>query len=113
ETGPLLDLGDLMWLATMNIAELRDPPFIPVTPPELRDSSRSIFDAIRDGDILVHHPFDSFSASIEHFLTLASRDPNVLAIKMTLYRTSGDTEVVRAPPSATQPAVRFTVFTEL
>jgi len=113
ETGPLLDLGDLMWLATMNIAELRDPPFIPVTPPELRDSSRSIFDAIRDGDILVHHPFDSFSASIEHFLTLAARDPNVLAIKMTLYRTSGDTEIVRALTEAAQSGKQVAVLIEL
>src|SRR5207237_4203298 len=100
ETGPLLDLGDLMWLATMNIPELRDPMFIPVTPPELRDSSRSIFDAIREGDILVHHPFDSFSASIETFLISAARDPNVLAIKMTPHRTSGDTDIVRAPHDA-------------
>ena len=51
ETGPLLDLGDLMWLATMNIPELRDPPFIPAIPPELRDPSRSIFEAIRETDI--------------------------------------------------------------
>jgi polyphosphate kinase len=113
ETGPLLDLGDLMWLATMNIPELRDPPFVPGIPPELRDSSRSIFDAIRQGDILVHHPFDSFSASIEHFLTAAARDPDVLAIKMTLYRTSGDTEIVRALTEAAQSGKQVAVLIEL
>ena len=113
ETGPLLDLSDLMWLATMNIPELRDPPFIAATPPELRDQSRSIFDAIRDGDILVHHPFDSFSGSVEHFLTAAARDPNVLAIKMTLYRTSGDTEIVRALTEAAQSGKQVAVMIEL
>jgi polyphosphate kinase len=113
ETGPLLDLGDLMWLATMNIPELRDPPFIPATPPELRDSSRSIFDAIRQGDILVHHPFDSFTVSVEHFLTAAASDPDVLAIKMTLYRTSGDTEIVRALTEAAQRGKQVAVMIEL
>jgi polyphosphate kinase len=113
ETGPLLDLSDLMWLATMNIPELRDPPFIPATPPELRDTSRSIFDAIRENDILLHHPFDSFSSSVEHFLTAAARDPNVLAIKMTLYRTSGDTEIVRALTEAAQSGKQVAVMIEL
>jgi polyphosphate kinase len=113
ETGPLLDLGDLMWLATMNIPELRDPTFTPVVPAELRDSSRSIFDAIRERDILVHHPFDSFSASVEHFLTAAAADPNVLAIKMTLYRTSGDTEIVRALTEAAQRGKQVAVMIEL
>ena len=113
ETGPLLDLGDLMWLATMNIPELRDPPFIPAIPPELRDPSRSIFEAIRETDILLHHPFDSFSASVEQFLTAAARDPNVLAIKMTLYRTSGDTEIVRALTEAAQSGKEVAVLIEL
>lgn len=113
ETGPLLDLSDLMWLATMNIPELRDPPFIPATPPELRDQSRSIFDAIRESDILLHHPFDSFSGSVEHFLTVAARDPDVLAIKMTLYRTSGDTEIVRALTEAAQSGKQVAVMIEL
>ncbi len=113
ESGPLLDLGDLMWLATMEIPELRDAPFVPATPPELRDTSRSIFDAIRAGDILLHHPFDSFSASVEHFLTSAAVDPNVLAIKMTLYRTSGDTAIVRALTEAAQRGKQVAVLIEL
>ncbi len=113
ETGPLLDLGDLMWLATMEIPELRDPPFVPAAPPELKDTSRSIFDAIRDRDILLHHPFDSFPASVEHFLTSAAVDPNVLAIKMTLYRTSGDTAIVRALTEAAQRGKQVAVLIEL
>src|SRR6266513_1286405 len=113
ETGPLLELGDLMWLSMMEIPELRDPPFIPATPPELRDSNRSIFEAIREKDILVHHPYDSFSASVEHFLTSAAIDPNVLAIKMTLYRTSGDTAIVRALTEAAQRGQQVAVLIEL
>jgi polyphosphate kinase len=113
ETGPLLDLSDLMWLATMEIPDLRDPPFVPATPPELKDTSRSIFDAIRERDILLHHPFDSFPASVEHFLTSAAVDPNVLAIKMTLYRTSGDTAIVRALTEAAQRGKQVAVLIEL
>ena len=113
ETGALLDLGDLMWIATMNIPELRDPPFVPATPAELRDTSKSTFDVIRQGDVLVHHPFDAFSASVEHFLLSAAADPNVLAIKMTLYRTSGDTESVRALTEAAQRGKQVAVLIEL
>jgi polyphosphate kinase len=113
ETGALLDLGDLMWIATMNIPDLRDPPFVAATPPELRDKSRSIFDVIKEGDILVHHPFDSFETSVEHFLLSAAADPNVLAIKMTLYRTSGDTEIVRALTEAAQRGKQVAVLIEL
>jgi polyphosphate kinase len=113
ETGPLLDLGDLMWLATMEIPELRDPPFVAATPPELKDTSRSIFDAIKAGDILLHHPFDSFPASVEHFLTSAAVDPAVLAIKMTLYRTSGDTAIVRALTEAALRGKQVAVLIEL
>src|SRR5438105_2596216 len=113
ETGAFLDLGDLMWIATMNIPELRDAPFVPAIPPELRDASRSIFDVIKQGDILVHHPFDNFSASVEHFLLSAATDPNVLAIKMTLYRTSGDTEIVRALTEAAQRGKQVAVLIEL
>ena len=113
ETGPLLDLGDLMWLATMEIPDLRDPPFVAATPAELKDTSRSIFDAIKAGDILLHHPFDSFPASVEHFLTSAAVDPAVLAIKMTLYRTSGDTAIVRALTEAALRGKQVAVLIEL
>jgi polyphosphate kinase len=113
ETGPLLDLSDLMWLAGLDIPQLRDKPLTPAIPPELGESSRSIFDLIRERDILVHHPFDSFSASVEKFLLSAAEDPNVLSIKMTLYRTSGDTEIVRALTEAVKRGKRVSVVIEL
>jgi polyphosphate kinase len=113
EAGSLLDLGRLRELATLDMPELRDPPFVAVTPPELQDTSQSIFAAIRERDILVHHPFHSFDTSVEHFLTVAARDANVLAIKMTLYRTSGDTEIVRALTEAAKRGKRVSVVIEL
>ena len=113
ETGPLLELADLMFLASLDIPELRDAPFQPVVPKELRDTSRSIFDVIREKDILVHHPFDSFSASVEQFIMAAALDDNVLAIKMTLYRTSGDTAIVRALTEAAERGKQVVVLIEL
>ncbi|MEK7239084.1 MAG: polyphosphate kinase 1 [Gemmatimonadota bacterium] len=112
EPGRLLDLGDLHALAALDIPELRDPPFVPVTPPELRDG-RSVFEAIRERDLLVHHPFDSFPATVERFLDEAARDEHVLAIKVTLYRTSGDTAVVRALTGAAQAGKQVAVLVEL
>lgn len=113
ETGPILDLGDLMILANLDVPELRDPSFVPVAPVELRDSSRSIFDVIRENDVIVYHPFDSFTASVEHFLEAAAVDDHVLAIKMTLYRTSGDTAIVRALTEAAQRGKQVAVLVEL
>ena len=113
ETGPLLGLGDLMALATLDCPELHDPPFNPFVPKELRDPSRSIFDVIRQKDIMVHHPYDSFSASVEDFIAAAAIDENVLAIKMTLYRTSGDTEIVRALTEAAERGKQVVVLIEL
>ncbi len=112
EPGRLLDLGDLMALAGLDLPELRDPPFVPLTPPELRDG-RTVFDVLRERDILVHHPFDSFPSTVERFLDEASRDEHVLAIKMTLYRTSGDTAVVRALTEAAQAGKQVAVLVEL
>ncbi|HEU4878548.1 MAG TPA: polyphosphate kinase 1, partial [Gemmatimonadaceae bacterium] len=113
ETGPLLGLGDLMSLASIDIPELHDAPFNPVVPKELRDPAKSMFAAIREGDILVHHPYDSFSASVEQFIATAALDDNVLAIKMTLYRTSGDTEIVRALTEAAERGKQVVVLIEL
>jgi polyphosphate kinase len=112
DPGRLLDLGDLMALATLDLPELRDPPFVPLTPAELRDG-RSVFDVLRERDVLVHHPFDSFPATVERFLDEAARDEHVLAIKMTLYRTSGDTAVVRALTEAAQAGKQVAVLVEL
>ncbi|MEO8194820.1 MAG: polyphosphate kinase 1 [Gemmatimonadales bacterium] len=113
ETGPLLALADLMSLAGLDIPELHYAPLIPVVPRELRDSKRSIFDVMRERDVLVHHPFDSFSATVEAFIAAAAIDENVLAIKMTLYRTSGDTAIVRALTEAAERGKQVVVLIEL
>jgi polyphosphate kinase len=113
EAGYLLDLSALMALAQLDVAELRDPPFTPSVPLELRDPDRSIFDVIRERDLLVHHPFDSFPATVERFLQSAAVDEQVLAIKLTLYRTSGDTAIVRALTEAAQRGKQVAVLVEL
>jgi polyphosphate kinase len=113
EAGPILELGDLMALATLDVPELRDPPFGPVTPPELRGARRSMFEVVRHGDLLVHHPFESFEDTVEHFIASAAADEHVLAIKMTLYRTSGDTAIVRALTEAAQRGKQVAVLVEL
>jgi polyphosphate kinase len=113
EGGPLLELGDLMALAGLELPEHRDPPFAPVSPPEVRDAERSIFDLIRERDVLVHHPFESFGTTVENFFDTAAEDENVLAIKLTLYRTSGDTAIVRALTEAAQRGKQVAVLVEL
>jgi polyphosphate kinase len=111
--GDLLDHGDLAALAAVELPDLKYPPYSPGTPPELRDLDRSIFDVIRERDVLVHHPFDSFPASVERFLEAAAEDPDVLAIKLTLYRTSGDTAIVQALTEAAQRGKQVVVLVEL
>ena len=113
EPGPFLDVSDLMALATLDLPEHRDPPLIPVVPPELRDTTRSIFDVVRENEILVHHPFESFGASVETFIESAARDEQTLAIKMTLYRTSGDGAIVQALTEAAQRGKQVAVLVEL
>ena len=113
EAGTLLELSDLMALSQLDIPELRDPPYVAVVPPEVRDRQGSLFDVIRERDILVHHPFDSFAATVEEFLEEAAADEHVLAIKMTLYRTSGDTAIVRALTDAAQRGKQIAVLVEL
>ncbi len=113
EPGPLLDVSDLLSMSSLDLPEHRDPPLIAVVPPELRDTTRSIFDVIREHEILVHHPFDSFGASVETFIESAARDEQVLAIKLTLYRTSGDGAIVQALTEAAQRGKQVAVLVEL
>jgi polyphosphate kinase len=113
EMGPLLELGDLRELAQLEIPELRDPPLVPVTPPRLRGVNGGMFDVIRQGDVLVHHPFDSFQTTVEQFIERAAEDDDVLAIKLTLYRTSGDTPIVRALTEAAESGKQVVVLVEL
>jgi polyphosphate kinase len=112
EVDELLELGDLMALAGLDLPDLRDPPHVPVVPPAFRDG-RPVFDAIRERDVLVHHPYESFGASVEAFLEAAASDPHVLAIKLTLYRTSGDTAIVRALTEAAEAGKQVAVVVEL
>jgi polyphosphate kinase len=113
EMGHLLELGDLRELASLDIPELRDPPLVPSTPPRLRGVNGGMFDVIRQGDVLVHHPFDSFQTTVEQFIERAAEDDDVLAIKLTLYRTSGDTPIVRALTEAAESGKQVVVLVEL
>jgi polyphosphate kinase len=113
EAGHLLDMGDLLALHALDLPALRDPAHVPTVPIPLRDASQSIFDVVREQDILVHHPFESFSATVERFLATAADDDHVLAIKLTLYRTSGDTAIVDALMRAAQRGKQVAVLIEL
>src|SRR5438045_2677863 len=113
EAGRLLGLGDLLALNSLDCPALKDAPCTPSIPPELRDPRRSIFEVIRERDLLVHHPFDSFTASVERVLETAAEDQHVLAIKLTLYRTSGDTAIVDALIEAAQRGKQVAVLVEL
>lgn len=91
------DLTDFTQLAQiLNWPQHKYPTWSPVVPMALSDSSLSIFDAIRKGDILLHHPFESFSSSVERLVRDAAADPDVLAIKMTLYRTGDNSPFIKA-----------------
>jgi polyphosphate kinase len=94
----LLDLSSLWQIYGVDRPALKDPAFVPATSPAFtdRETPKSIFATLREGDVLVHHPYDSFSTSTQRFIELAAADPNVLAIKQTLYRTSGDSPIVRS-----------------
>jgi polyphosphate kinase len=96
----LLDLTDLWQIVRLpGFSDLRDAPWTPVTQPRLQgddDEGVDLFSTIRSGDVLVHHPYDSFATSVERFVEQAVNDPKVLAIKMTVYRTSDDTPLVPA-----------------
>ncbi|HZD72755.1 MAG TPA: RNA degradosome polyphosphate kinase, partial [Actinomycetota bacterium] len=114
--GPL-NLGDLSSLAdAIDRPELAEPPWVGTTQPRLSGSGReavNVFDAIREGDLLVHHPYDAFSTSVERFLAQAADDPDVLAIKQTLYRTDGDSPIVNALINAAEQGKQVAVLVEL
>ncbi|MEJ7784145.1 MAG: polyphosphate kinase 1 [Solirubrobacteraceae bacterium] len=93
--------------------ELRDPPYSRRTPPAFADDQGDIFAAIREGDILVHHPYDSFGATVERFVKAAVQDPDVLAIKTTVYRTSDDSVLVPALIKAAEAGKQAVCIVEL
>jgi polyphosphate kinase len=119
ETPGLLGLDDLADIYSVRgFRELRYPAFQGVTPAALQQGSRTqrevdVFAAIRKGDILVHHPYDSFAGSVERFVRQAVEDPNVLAIKQTVYRTSADSPLVPALIEASERGKQAVCLVEL
>jgi polyphosphate kinase len=110
--GPL-GLSDLMGLTQIDRYDLKEPPFVPALPPVLNhDQGPDIFAAIRHDDILLHHPYDSF-APVVAFLHSAARDPDVLAIKQTLYRVGRNSPVVEALLEAATNGKQVAVLVEL
>jgi polyphosphate kinase len=110
--GPL-GLSDLMGLTQIDRYDLKDPPFVPATPAILnQDRDQDMFAAIRREDIILHHPYDSF-ASVVAFLQSAARDPDVLAIKQTLYRVGRNSPVVEALLEAATNGKQVAVLVEL
>ncbi|BAZ29086.1 polyphosphate kinase [Cylindrospermum sp. NIES-4074] len=127
EVDGLLGLRDLMYFMALPLPELKDPPRQSVVPLRLQrlrepsvdsdvlevDEGKDFFSVIREKDLLVHHPYQSFSATVVRFITHAAHDPNVLAIKMTLYRTSGDSPIVNALIAAAENGKQVSVLVEL
>jgi polyphosphate kinase len=113
--GPL-DLAGLWAVHALDRPDLKDPPYQRVTPTRLAPSDGErvdIFAAMRRGDLLVHHPYESFRTTVEEFVRQAAIDPNVLAIKMTLYRTSGDSPIARSLIRAAEGGKQVAVIVEL
>ena len=112
ETSAPINLSDFMYLHKIGRRELKDPPFNGCIAPAFKDKEESIFSAIRKSDILLHHPYDSFSNVID-FIVAAARDPKVMAIKQTLYRTGKDSPIVEALIKAAENGKQVTVILEL
>ncbi|MEP6572559.1 MAG: polyphosphate kinase 1 [Gemmatimonadota bacterium] len=112
EVAGLLDTADLLALGGTDLLALRDPVFHPGTPARLA-AGRNMFDVIREGDVLVHHPYDSFATSVERFIQTAVDDPDVVAIKLTLYRTGGDSSIAKLLAQAAERGKQVAVLIEL
>ncbi len=112
-----LDLTGLFAISALDRPDLQYPPFVPMTSPELSEVETSdapeILEVMRTRDVLLHHPYDSFSTSVQAFLEEAAEDPNVLAIKQTLYRTSGDSPIVHALIQAAEAGKQVLVLVEI
>lgn len=108
-----LKLIDFMELVKLNVRHLKDIPFQTRILPELRSSEANIFEIVNKKDLLVHHPYDSYTNSVLKFIDSASTDPKVLAIKITLYRTGMNSLVVEALKRAAENGKEVTAFVEL
>ncbi|MEU6642402.1 RNA degradosome polyphosphate kinase [Saccharomonospora sp. NPDC046836] len=111
----LLDLNCLQQLSAVDRKALKDRPFVPATHPAFgeRETPKSVFATLREGDVLVHHPYDSFSTSVQRFIEQAAADDKVLAIKQTLYRTSGDSPIVDALIDAAEAGKQVVALVEI
>ncbi len=116
KVGSLVDLTCLWQLHGLDRPEIKDDQWPPVTAGRLvvaEEAERSIFSVIRERPLLVHHPYESFASSVEEFLSQAADDPRVQSIKMTLYRTSGDSPIARHLIRAAERGVQVAVLVEL
>lgn len=114
EVQGMMAMRDLFEFAGLDIAELHDPPHHSIDHPRLSDDRRNIFHIIREhGPLLLQHPYESFRTSVQRFLWTASKDPKVLAIKMTLYRTSPGGNVIKSLVAAARNGKQVVVLVEL
>ncbi len=113
EMTALLDYTTLFEIAALEIAPLRDPPWTPLAPVALDTLDGDIFSAIRAGDVLLHHPYESFYASVERFIREAADDPLTVSIKMTVYRVGDDTPFVQSLIRAAEAGKQVACVIEL
>nr|VFK60625.1 MAG: polyphosphate kinase [Candidatus Kentron sp. TC] len=113
EVQGMLAMRDLFEIASLDIRELHDAPHRPINHTRLDHNRQNIFHIIRKGPLLLQHPYESFSTSVERFLRTASMDPKVLAIKMTLYRTSSSGNIITSLIEAAQNGKQVAVLVEL
>jgi polyphosphate kinase len=113
ETGALLDYTSLFQIAGLDIPALRDPHWSPLAPARIPDEDTDIFSVVQAGDVLLHHPYDSFDLSVENFIRDAADDPQTVAIKMTVYRVGDDTPFVRSLIRAAEAGKQVACVIEL
>jgi polyphosphate kinase len=107
-----IDFGILKAIVDLDLPNLKFKPWSPIIPKQFFESS-NIFNLIRQGDILLHHPYDSFSGTVERFISQAAEDPNVLTIKMTLYRTGDNSPFIRSLIKAAEKGKQVVCLVEL